>query len=321
VKVLVAGASGALGIPTVRALRAAGHDVFGTTRSAERTQGLAEAGATPVIADAMDEESIQAAVRSVKPEAVVDLLTALPKDGPRRPTDMEPTNQTRIRASGNLFRAALDARVSRYVAESFYLVYGSGNLGDTPLAEDVHVPISVVHPQLRNVISAMVVKESRALDAAKEGAIHATVLRFGGFYGFGAGLESFVEQLRKRRLPVVDSANATPWVHIEDCALAVVAAVESGAWASVYNIVDDEARPMSSVFRTMAKLAGAPSPPSVPGFVVGLLAPYLKALLIDSTIRPSNIRARREIGWAPRYRTVEDGLAALLAQQAAVVKR
>jgi nucleoside-diphosphate-sugar epimerase len=313
VKVFVAGASGALGMPVVRALRRRGHEVVGTTRRPDRAEAISGLGAQAVLADAMDSKSIEAAVRTAEPEVVVDLLTALPKSGPMRVAEMRATNELRRIGSDNLLEACARVRARRYVAESFYLIYGSGDLGNRPLTEDVSVPIKVAHPSLTDVVSAIQAKESRTLAAAASGKVEGIVLRFGGFYGFGAGLENMVEMLRKRRLPVVNSRNATPWIQIDDAAEGVVAAVERGSPGEVYNIADDEPRPLADVLRTMAEFAGAPRPIAVPGFVFQLFAPMLKAVLIDSNIRLSNEKAKATLGWAPRYATVRSGLSSMLA--------
>lgn len=53
-KVLVAGATGAIGRRLVRRLAAGGHEVVGMTRSAEKSEAIAALGATPAVADALD---------------------------------------------------------------------------------------------------------------------------------------------------------------------------------------------------------------------------------------------------------------------------
>ncbi len=52
--VFVAGGSGAIGVPLVRALVAAGHQVTASTRSQANAAMLKRLGATPAIADALD---------------------------------------------------------------------------------------------------------------------------------------------------------------------------------------------------------------------------------------------------------------------------
>jgi nucleoside-diphosphate-sugar epimerase len=78
-KVLIAGATGAIGGPLTRSLRDAGHAVFGLARSAESARTLDEAGAGAVIADATDAAAVRAAIRRVSVDAVVNELTSLPR--------------------------------------------------------------------------------------------------------------------------------------------------------------------------------------------------------------------------------------------------
>ena len=61
-RILIAGASGAIGRPLVRRLRANQHEVFALTRSPNSAPALKEIGAEPVIADALDAAAVKAAV-------------------------------------------------------------------------------------------------------------------------------------------------------------------------------------------------------------------------------------------------------------------
>ena len=65
-RIFVAGATGAIGTPLVRALVANGHDVIGMTRSPAKADTLRAAGATPVIADALDRDAVLAAAPAVE---------------------------------------------------------------------------------------------------------------------------------------------------------------------------------------------------------------------------------------------------------------
>jgi nucleoside-diphosphate-sugar epimerase len=56
-RVLLAGATGAIGWPLIRGLKQHGHSVFGLVRSAESTRMLTEMGAEAVIGDALDAAS------------------------------------------------------------------------------------------------------------------------------------------------------------------------------------------------------------------------------------------------------------------------
>ena len=80
-RVLLAGATGAIGRPLIRGLKQHGHSVFGLVRSAksESTHMLTEMGAEALIGDALDAASVRAAIARVRPDAVINELTSLPQ--------------------------------------------------------------------------------------------------------------------------------------------------------------------------------------------------------------------------------------------------
>ena len=85
--IFVAGGSGTIGVPLVRALVADGHRVTATTRSPQKTPLISALGATPIVVDALDARALERAVQSAAPTHVIHQLTALPKAGARRARD------------------------------------------------------------------------------------------------------------------------------------------------------------------------------------------------------------------------------------------
>ena len=100
-KILLAGATGAIGRPLIRALKQHGHSVFGLVRSAESSRTLAELGAEGLIGDALDANSVRAAIERVRPEAVINELTSLPRH--YTPAEMKTAadRDSRVRREGN----------------------------------------------------------------------------------------------------------------------------------------------------------------------------------------------------------------------------
>lgn len=135
-RVLVAGGTGALGVPLVHQLLAQGHEVIGLSRSATRQDQIRRLGVDVVIADALDPTRLRAAVVSAGPEAVIHALTAVPAHGPLRPSDFVRTNALRDVGTRNLLAAAITAGAKRFIAESMVFIYGFGDLGLTPLTEE-----------------------------------------------------------------------------------------------------------------------------------------------------------------------------------------
>jgi nucleoside-diphosphate-sugar epimerase len=305
-KVFVAGATGALGRPLVRALVARGHEVIGLTRSAEKRRLVESLGARPAVADALDADALGRAVREARPTHVVHLLTALPAEGPLRAGHLRATNALRTRGTANLLRAAIDCRARRVVAESFVGVHGAADF-DQPRGEDeplVPVPRGGV---LRDGILAMRALERQLLEARPR--IETVVLRYGLFYGPEvASTVALVHRLRRGRMFVPRGASGvSSFIHVDDAAEATVAALESERPSIVYNVVDDEPMALADYVALAAEVFGARPPRTAPVWLVKLVAPVI-ATAAFARLPLSNAKARVELGWRPAFPTAREGL-------------
>ena len=308
-KVFVAGATGALGLPLVRELVARKHEVIGLTRSPHKRALLEELGAQAAVADALDAAGLERAVRAAAPTHVVHMLTALPKNGALRRGDLVATNELRVTGTANLLRAAIAAGARRIVGESFIYVYGYGDLGTSMLTEDELPPIRKPNAALQATVEALRSLEEQLVNANRQGLIEAIVLRYGLTYGpENPSTRSMYEQLRRRRVPLVRGARGiAPFVHIDDAVTATIAALERGRPGAIYNIVDDKPVGFNEYIRTAVQAFGAPRPLMVPRWLLRLFAPTLAAGAM-TRLPVSNARARRELGWQPRFPTYREGL-------------
>jgi nucleoside-diphosphate-sugar epimerase len=301
-KVLVAGAAGAAGVPTVRALLASGHEVVGTTRSAGKTQRIEELGARSVVMDALATASARQALEATRPDAVVQLLTALPTRGPTREAHLNDTNRLRIDGTRNLIAAAVATGANRYISESIVIGYGSG---DSVFTEED--PFARAHPgmPLEAVQLALASLEEQVLNTP---GIEGIVLRMGLYYGPTSGSTEFLRKMIKRRLlRLPPSLGVVPWIHLEDVGSAVVAALERGRAGEVYNIVDDEPIGFGSFAAELAAAERLRPPGKIPRWLARVTMPYVASGL-DTRLRVSNAKAKRELGWTLRYPTVREGL-------------
>ena len=128
-RVLIAGATGAIGRPLVRYLSEKHHTVFALARSPESSRAVTELGAEPVIADALDLASVKAAIARVRPDAVINELTSLPRryTAAEMQAAAERDRRVRIEGNTNLLAALRDAGVRRYVLQSGGLWYAPGD--------------------------------------------------------------------------------------------------------------------------------------------------------------------------------------------------
>jgi nucleoside-diphosphate-sugar epimerase len=310
-RVFVAGATGALGFPVVRRLIEAGHEVVGLARTARRVKHVEALGARVVIADALDAQALRTALVAACPEIVVHALTAIPPRGPLRASNLKATNQLRVSGTRNLLSAAIHASARRIVVESMVFIYGFGDLGDTPLAEDTPAPMRTPRRWLTPPIDALQSEEAQIAEVSRAGLIEGIILRFGGFYGPGAGLEEMIHLLRRRALPLPRRpvSRGVPWIHISDAASAMVAAIVHGQSGQCYNITDDEPAPAAEFVRHLARAIDAPKPMPVPNWVLRLATPFVASAWFDTTLKVSNQRAKQEFGWTPRFPTYRHGIA------------
>ncbi len=307
-KVFVAGASGVIGRPLVRRLVAAGHEVTGMTRSADRAAEIREAGASAVVCDVFDAPALEAAVREAAPEAVVHELTALPArlDYRAKQDPLAPTNRVRTEGTRNLLAAAKAAGARRFIAESVAFFYRPQ--GDW--VKDEGAPLNLDAPGYFGGAAAALADLERQVTSAE--GIEGVVLRYGWLYGPGTFFDrvgSQTEDALKRRLPIVGKGEGTfSFVHVEDAADATIAALERGA-PGAYNVVDDEPAPMREWVPVFCEAVGAKKPFRVPTWIAKLIAGPAAVASATQLRGASNAKAKRELGWQPRYATWREGFA------------
>lgn len=314
-KVFVAGATGALGIPLVRQLASKNYVVIGLTRSPAKRQLLERLGATAVIADALDASTLEQVVRDASPTHVVHLLTALPKNGPLRASDLKTTNVLRTVGTANLLRAAIAAGVKRIVGESFILAYGYGNYGGRMVNEADALQEHESNVGFQEAVDAIRSLENQLLEANQRGLIEAVSLRYGVTYGpENPSTHYMIRMLRKRLLPMVRGAQGVlSFIHTTDAASATLAALERGRPGEIYNIGDDEPTSMNEFFIALANAIGAHRPFSIPLWLMRWSAPFM-ADLLSMRLAVSNAKAKRDLGWSLQFPNYRVGLQQVAAQ-------
>jgi nucleoside-diphosphate-sugar epimerase len=301
-RVLIIGASGAVGTHLTRQLTEQGQEVTGTCRSAAKEGRIRSAGATPLVLDVLDAAATRAAVMHVRPDAIIYQATALAgmRFGRSLDKTFAPTNRLRIDGTDNVIAAARSAGVDRLLAQSFapYRYASSGLVAseDDPVLADP--PASA-----RQTFAAM---------AHLDQAVTATggiALRYGGFYGEP---DQMTTAVARRRYPVVgDGRGMMSFIHLHDAAAATVLALGAGGPA-VYNITDDEPAPMREWLPALAAALGARSPRRVPEWAGRLVMGSGLDMLMRAR-GAANAKAKKELGWTPRYPTWREGFRTIRA--------
>jgi nucleoside-diphosphate-sugar epimerase len=310
-KIFVAGASGAIGGHLVPQLVARGHEVVGTTRSPARTGALRALGAEPVVVDALDPEAVADAVAKAEPEVIVHQLSALGGSLSYRNVKrgVAATNRLRTEGTDHLLAAGRAVGVRRVVAQSnFALLERTGGP-----AVDESGPIDPSPPKdVAEGVAALCHLEDAVTGIGWADGI---VLRYGGFYGPGSGIEAAPDAvmaglIRRRRFPIVGGGHGVwSWVHLADAASATVAAIERGR-PGIYHVADDEPAAVRDWLPVLARALGAKPPRRVPAWPVRLLAGRGAAEAMTKARGIRSDKAKRELGWTLTYPTWRTGFVA-----------
>jgi nucleoside-diphosphate-sugar epimerase len=299
--IFLAGAGGAVGRSLIPLLISNGHTVTGTTRSTAKAAQLRALGAEPVVLDGLDRAAVLAAVAFARPDAIVHQMTALAglADMRRVERSFAQTNRLRTEGTDNLLAAARASGVERVIAQS-YTGWPYARVGGAVKSEED--PLDPDPPkQLRTTLAAI-----RHLEAAVTEA-GGVALRYGGFYGPGTGLAPGGEQweaVRRRKFPLVgDGGGVWSFVHVEDAAAATLAALERWTPGEIYNVCDDEPAPVREWLPALARAVGGKPPRRIPRWAARLLAGEHTVALMCESRGASNAKAKRELGWTPRWPT------------------
>src|SRR4030095_5778251 len=294
-KIFVAGGTGAIGRPLIAKLLAKGHALVALTRSPATAQALVQQGIEPAIADVFDTDAVKAVVSRAQPEVVIEQLTALPRTYTRESMNAAAALNNRIRLEGgaNVLAAAQAAGVRRYLRQSvaFYAISGPG------FAAEATPPCFCGLPAGAREITEL---EHRLLGNPN---IEGIALRYGFFYGPGTWFNpdgDVAQQVRQQQFPIVGNGEGVwSWLHIEDAAIATVAAAEQGN-PGIYLIANDQPLAVREWLPAFAQWLNAPPPPQI-SVEDALKASGADAVYYGTQMRGvSNAKAKRELNFQPR---------------------
>lgn len=276
-KILLAGAAGAIGRLLLPLLVQAGHEVTGTTRSPDRQPMIADLGGRPAVLDALDRQTVFAVMQAAQPDILIHQLTDLAT------RDFAANSRLRVDGSRNLVDAAQSVGVHRMIAQSISWVCVPGAGLST---EDDPLDLNAAAPRAGTVAAV------QALEQATTELLVGVVLRYGLLYGPGTwytreGLTS--DQIRRGEIKASDAVSS--FVHVADAAQAAFEALQ---WPSgIYNIVDDAPAKASEWVPFYARLIGAPEPEPSSG--------------AQAWERGASNAKARAVGWTPRYPDWREG--------------
>jgi nucleoside-diphosphate-sugar epimerase len=290
-RIFVAGATGVLGRNLLPMLAASGRQTVALVRNVASSRWIEERGIERRTGDLLDLESLFDAASGCS--VFLHLATAIPKN-PDDPEAWRMNDRIRTEGTENLLAAARSVGAEYYIQQSIAFLYG--DRGEA-VADETTSFLRPLPERLRSAESM----EERVRDETRFGW---AILRGGAFYGPGTGTtESLIADARSGALRIDgDGRNFLSLIHVSDMARAILAVLDRRPANAVYNAVDNEPVRQADFYRAIAEGAGGPPP------VVDPSAPSGRSL------RVSNERIRRELGFDPSYPTYREGLRSLFAQ-------
>jgi len=217
-RIFLAGASGVIGRPLTAMLLAAGHDVTGTTRSADGAGRIVAEGGRPVIVDVLDGPALEAAVVASRADVVIYQVTDLALAPGETLDDERLERNALVREVGvqHIVAATAAAGAGRLIAQSVAWLYLPGREPHTEDESIVPAPPATT-PRTRQAVVDL--ERLVTTDRRFEG----VVLRYGRLYGPGTWTAS---------------PDEPPTVHVDAAARAAALAVDRGE-PGVYHIAND----------------------------------------------------------------------------------
>ncbi|HEX7158523.1 MAG TPA: NAD(P)-dependent oxidoreductase [Edaphobacter sp.] len=306
-KILLAGASGAIGQALIPLLLAEHHEVYGAFRNAAHTDRVQRLGATPVVFDALDATAVGKAANEIHPQAIIHQLTAIPAriDLRHFERDFALTNQLRTEGTRNLTTAAVNAGVEKFIAQSF-AGWPYARTGIRLKTEEDSLDPSPP-PQLKSSLDALQMLENTV---SREQKFTGIVLRYGPLYGPNTSISrdgTVVEDIHQHKFPLIGQGTGVwSFLHIHDAATATVAALNHGQ-RGIYNIVDDDPALVSDWLPYLAECVGAKPPSHIPNMMAKLMVGEHVVALMNDIRGVSNEKAKRELNWAPKWASWRQG--------------
>ena len=275
-KLLVVGGAGYIGSHTVRQLRAAGHEVVVFDNLSSGHAAALPADVPLLRGDLLDPDSIQAALESQRPDAVIHFAALIEVgESMRAPGRYYRNNVT---GSLNLLQAIVETRKVPLVFSSTAAVYGTTDA--VPIPEDAPLRPESVYGETKLMTERMI----QAFHAAH--GLPYVVLRYfnvcgaapGGHIGEAHPSQTHLIELacltalgQREKMMVFGDDYPTPdgtclrdYVHVQDLADAHVLAVEAllagRLQAATYNVGLGRGFSVQEVLDTVDEVVGTPLP-------------------------------------------------------------
>ena len=307
-KILITGATGLLGGHLIKELQQRGEQLRALVLPIEDAEKLIAQGVEVVRGDITDVETLGPAVKNV--DLVFHLAGMM---GVWRP--LADYHRVNVTGSENLYKAAQEAGVRRYVHTSSHTVYGLGRgryiTEQDPLRPDPD-PYSLTKAEADRLIRRLMLTSD----------METVIVRPGTFFGPGDHLHfgRMAQKMKMGKGVVIGSGyNALPFCYVADVVQGfLLAGYHERAPGNIYNVSNDRPLTQLEMFNAIADAVGGVRPtlhlPYLPIYYGSIVAEkavaplthtqplvtQLGAMMFGTDNRHSIEKARKELGYEPK---------------------
>ncbi|MDX2163558.1 MAG: NAD(P)-dependent oxidoreductase [bacterium] len=291
-RVFITGAATSMGRAVVRHLSAAGHKVIGTGAGHQDASLIRADGGLPAYPGLRRAGEVRSAMTTLGREnlVVVNLAAMAANQLPFMPVNWAETADLLVEGTAALVAAAKEAGAVYFVQGSFAFA-------------DLHSDDEAVQP----VIDAV----TRAEALVIESGLTYAILRFGYAYGDVPELKTLIASVKAGRPVFTSGSHAhAGFIHVQDAAAAIAAAIASEVNGARLNVVDDHPAAPAAFLGYFCESQGLGAPAASP-----LTAPLARLALgaaqyglLNAAAHPSNADAKTLLGWQPRFTTYRQGI-------------
>jgi nucleoside-diphosphate-sugar epimerase len=300
-RIFLTGASGFIGRTLCPRLLERGHEVSALVRR----PGSEPKGTTAVAGELGDRTGLIHALATSRPDCVIHLAAEIASQ-----RDADKLRAVNVDGTTNLIDASVELAGSDPLSGPRFVFASTVVTGDARgalLTEETRLPVETPYGRSKQEAERLI------LDSG----LPAVIVRPSHVYGPGGWYaEEILPRLRQPgRFAVIGSGrNLWDVVHAEDVATALVLAAESAPGGSTYHVVDDEPVSYGDFMALTARTLGVGAPRKIPTSLARLVAGANAVDAVVRSARSSNAKIKRELGWAPRFPTMREGVPDALAR-------
>ncbi len=234
-------------------------------------------------------------------DVAVFLGTDMPEKSKPAMHDLHYYDRVRRDGTRNFLSAVLRQKVPFSVIVSSTPVYGDHG---TQWVEESH-PLHPAPPAQSFADMEEIVSQRDEFQG-----VNYVILRAGIYYSAHTFyMQNLFSMIQKGKTPpLAGQRGFVSLIHAEDFADALLCAITNGPSGEVFNIVDDTPIPMNKLISHMAAHIDGKAPGGMPSFLLRLAIGKEFAKLLQSSCRVSNQKAKKILGWSPRYPSIYERL-------------